>query len=237
MTATHMASTSDTSRFDNATIGEDALIDPDVEVGYRYHADCGPATIGKHCALRKGTVIYGDVKIGDHFHTGHYAVIRAMAKIGDYCTLLNHSTIEGIVRMGTGVRIMTNVYLPSRTWIGDHVFVGPGTTFLNDRYPMRRDPMPEPRGATIEDDVMIGGGVTVMAGITIGERSFVATGAVVTKDVPPRSFVAGVPGRISPLPDHLDMPNNLAVTLQTRSMWHPSGGLDKVWPDWWSESF
>ena len=80
MTATHMASTSDTSRFDNATIGEDALIDPDVEVGYRYHADCGPATIGKHCALRKGTVIYGDVKIGDHFHTGHYAVIRAMAK-------------------------------------------------------------------------------------------------------------------------------------------------------------
>ena len=62
MTATHMASTSDTSRFDNATIGEDALIDPDVEVGYRYHADCGPATIGKHCALRKGTVIYGDVK-------------------------------------------------------------------------------------------------------------------------------------------------------------------------------
>lgn len=222
---------------ENSIIGEGAIIEKDVQVGYRYHPDCGPTFIGKDCVLRKGTLIYGDVKIGDHFHTGHYAVIRALSKIGDYCTLLNHSTIEGIVRMGTGVRIMTNVYIPSRTWFGNHVFVGPGTTFLNDRYPMRREPMPNPRGATVEDDVMIGGGVTVMAGVTIGEGSFVAAGAVVTKDVPPRSFVAGVPGRISPLPEHLDMKNARSVTMQTRSMWHPVGELNKEWPGWWNEEF
>ena len=81
--------------FDNAIIGSNPQIAPDVIVGYRYHPECGPARIGDNCILHKGTVIYGDVTIGDHFHTVHYAVIRAMVKIGDFCTILNHSTIEG----------------------------------------------------------------------------------------------------------------------------------------------
>ncbi|MCH7735433.1 MAG: N-acetyltransferase, partial [Chloroflexi bacterium] len=132
----------------------------------------------------------GDVTVGDHFHAAHYVVVRAFVKMGDYCTMLNHATIEGIVRLGTGVRIMTNVYISSRTWVGDHVFIGPRATFLNGKYPGRRDEMRPPRGATVEDDVMIGGGATILPEITIGERSFIAAGAVVTKDVPPRSFVA-----------------------------------------------
>ena len=231
--------TADTDSFDNAEIGDGALIEPDVMVGFRFHPECGPARIGKNSILRKGTVIYGDVTIGDYFQSCHYAVVRAQVKIGDYCTLLNHTTIEGIVRMGKGVRIMTNVYIPSRTWIGDHVFVGPGVTFTNDRYPARIEPMPTPRGATLEDDVMIGGGATILPGITIGERSFIAAGAVVTKDVPPRSFVAGVPGRISPLPDRLDRSNIRELTIQTLDLWHPQGEYPgaSVWPDYWPESF
>ena len=141
-----MSPTQSAHSFDNAIIGSNAQIDPDVTVGYRYHPECGPARIGDNCILHKGTVIYGDVTIGNHFHTVHYAVIRAMVKIGDFCTILNHSTIEGVVRMGNGVRIMSNVYIPSRTWFGDNVFVGPGVTFLNDRYPCRIEPPPTPRG-------------------------------------------------------------------------------------------
>jgi acetyltransferase-like isoleucine patch superfamily enzyme len=211
----------DYSSFDNAQIGEGTLVEPDVAVGFRYHADCGLARIGKHGILRKGTIIYGDVTIGDYFQSGHYAVIRAKVEMGDYCTVLNHSTLEGLIRFGTGVRIMSHVYIPSRTRLGDHVFVGPGVTFLNDRQPGRYDVMPMPKGATIEDDVMIGGGCTIMPGVTIGERSFIAAGAVITKDVPPRSFVIGVPGRIQPLPPHLDMPNNRRLTLQPLDLWHP----------------
>ena len=231
--------TSDTSRFDNAIIGDGALIEPDVTVGFRFHSQCGPASIGKDCILRKGTLIYGDVTIGDHFQTGHYAVIRARVEIGDYCTVFNHATIEGIVRMGNGVRINTHSYVPSRTWIGDHVFIGPGVTFLNSRVPLRRHPTPTPRGATIEDDVMIGGGATILPEITIGERSFIAAGAVVTKDVPPRSFVIGVPGRISPLPEHLDMPNDREITMQPLDIWHPKTEYlgKNVWPDDWPEKF
>ena len=227
------------SRFENAIVGEGAVIDPDVTLGFRYHPECGPTRIGNNCVLKKGTIIYGDVSIGDNFHSVHYAVIRAMVKIGDNCSLLNHSTIEGIVRMGDGVRIMSHVYIPSRTWFGDHVFVGPGVTFLNDRYPLRREPMPTPRGATIQDDVMIGGGCTILPGITIGERSFIAAGAVVTKDIPPRSFVVGVPGRVSRLPEHLDTPNSRRFTTQGRDLWHPEMGYQgrSVWPDYWPEEF
>lgn len=212
---------SDTTQFENATIGEGTLIEPDVAVGFRYHAECGPARIGKNGILRKGTLIYGDVTAGDYLQTAHYAVIRAMVRMGDYCHLGNQSTIEGVVRLGDGVRIMSHVYIPSRTWIGDHVFIGPGVMFLNDRYPGRRDPMPTPRGATIEDDVMIGGGCTILPGVTIGERSFIAAGAVVNKDIPPRSFVVGAPGRASPLPSTSTCPTTASSQSNRRTSGTP----------------
>jgi acetyltransferase-like isoleucine patch superfamily enzyme len=219
----------------DATIGDGTLVEQGVTVGFRYHPQSGPARIGKNCILRMGTIIYGDVTIGDYFQTGHYAVIRARVEIGDYCTVLNHSALEGLIRMGRGVRIMSNVYIPSRTWFGDNVFVGPGVTFLNDRQPGRVERMETPRGATVEDDVMIGGGCTIMAGITIGQRSFIAAGTMVTRDVPPRSLVMGVPGRIQPLPEKLDMPNNHALTLQPLDLWHPRGPDPQKIPWPWPE--
>jgi len=225
--------------FDNATVGEGTIVEPGVTVGFRYHPDCGPASIGRHAILRLGTIIYGDVHVGDHFQTGHYAVIRAMVRAGDYCTVFNHVTIEGVTRMGTGVRIMSHTYIPTRTWIGDNVFIGPGVTFLNDRHPGRRDPMPTPRSATIEDDVMVGGGATILPGVRIGRRSFIAAGTVVVHDVPPGSFVVGVPGRIEPLPPDLDRDNNRQLMLQPLDLWHPRGPHPgpAIWPADWPEGW
>lgn len=233
--STHHQPLSEETEFDNAQVGAGSIIEPDVLIGFRYHPDCGPAVIGQHSILRKGTILYGDVTTGDYFQSGHYAVVRAKVEFGDYCTLCNHSTIEGIVRMGTGVRIMSHTYIPSQTWFGDHVFVGPGVTFLNDRRPGRVEDAPTPRGATIEDDVMIGGGCTIMAGITIGRRSFVAAGAVVTRDVPEGSLARGVPAGVEPLPPDLDSPNNRRLTCQPLDLWHPlASSLDDLrWPaDW-----
>jgi acetyltransferase-like isoleucine patch superfamily enzyme len=221
----------------NATIGEGAIIEPNVTVGFQYHESAGPAVIGRKCTLRRGTIIYADVQIGDFFETAHYVVVRAMVKIGDYCTILNHSTLEGIVRMGDGVRIMSHVYIPSRTWFGNDVFVGPGVTFLNERYPGRRERPTTPRGATVEDDVMIGGGCTILPGVTIGERSFIAAGAVVNRDVPSHSFVAGIPGRIRPLPEHLDRPNSRRLTRKQHGIWHSANDYEgaKTWPEDWPD--
>ena len=85
----------------------------------------------------------------------------------------------------------------------------------------------------------IGGGCTILPGVHIGERSFIAAGAVVNRDVPARSFVKGVPGEISDLPESLDMPNSRDLTLNPYSFWEPR--LDyqgsELWPDYWSERF
>jgi acetyltransferase-like isoleucine patch superfamily enzyme len=236
MDTQHLSPLDKETHFDNAVVGAGSRIEPDVLVGFRYHPSCGPARIGKHAMLRKGTLIYGDVRIGDHFQSGHYTVIRAKVRMGNYCTVCNESTIEGIVRMGNGVRIMSHVYIPSRTWFGSRIFVGPGVTFLNARLPGREGAPTTPSGATIEDNVVIGGGCTILPGITIGEGSFIAAGAVVTKSVPPRSLVIGVPGQIRPLPPNLDRPNDESLVIQPIDLWHPAmPNLDAAtWPAHWN---
>jgi acetyltransferase-like isoleucine patch superfamily enzyme len=48
----------------------------------------------------------------------------------------------------------------------------------------------------VEQGAFLGANVTVLPGVRIGARSFVAAGAVVTSDVPPQRLVAGVPARV-----------------------------------------
>jgi len=49
---------------------------------------------------------------------------------------------------------------------------------------------------TIEDDVWLGGNVIVQPGVTVGARSVVAAGSVVTRDIPPDSLALGSPARV-----------------------------------------
>src|SRR5690606_8425663 len=152
----------------NAKIGENTIIEPDVSIGFRYHSECGPATISSHGIVRKGTIIYGDVRIGDHFQSGHHTVIRAKVAMGDFCAVGYGSTLDRLVLMGQRIRIRFHVSITSCTWFGGDILVGPGTTFLTERLPGRFDDPTARRGATIEDNVISVGGVTVLPGVTIG---------------------------------------------------------------------
>lgn len=84
--------------------------------------------------------------------------------------------------------------------IGNHVMIGPGTLITTVTHPLdyrrRREYIALAQPVTIEDDVWIGGNVTVLPGVTIGQGSVVAAGAVVTQDVPPRTLVGGVPAKV-----------------------------------------
>lgn len=209
-----------------ATIGDDTIVEPGATVGFRYHPKAGPAVIGRFGLIRMGTIIYADVEFGDYFQTAHYVVVRARVRGGDYCSIMNNSALEGYIELGTGVRIMSHVYIPSRTVIGNHVFIGPGTIILNDKTPCRYGSadakVPVPKGPVIEDDVVIGGSCTINPGITIGKGSFVASGTLVTKDIPPKSLVKGSPARFEPLPKVLSGDNNRNLTQSPMSIWHPS---------------
>jgi acetyltransferase-like isoleucine patch superfamily enzyme len=183
--------------------GADCEIQPGAQLGLKYKADCGPACLGAHARIRSGTVIYGDVTAGDHFQTGHHVLIRADTVIGDHVVVGTNTVIEGQVRIGSFVKIEANCFIPTHCTFGDRVFLGPGVTILNDRYPLRMRDNYRPEGCVLEDNVTIGGAVVLLPGVRVGAGSFIAAGAVVTKEVPPGRLVVGVPGEIRPLPEEL----------------------------------
>ena len=83
--------------------------------------------------------------------------------------------------------------------IGDHVLIGPNAQFYTVSHPTdyrkRREWISTCLPITIEDDVWIGGNVVICQGVTIGARSIVAAGAVVTKDVASDTLVGGQPAK------------------------------------------
>ena len=191
--------------------GPDCEIQPGAQVGLPYRDGCKPVRLGAHARIRSGTIIYCDVTAGDHLQTGHHALIRAETIIGDHVTIGTNVVIEGQVTIGSFVKIEAGSFIPTHCSIGDRVFFGPNVTVTNDRFPLRRRDEYRPQGCIIEDNVTIGGGVVLCPGVTIGARSFVAAGAVVTKDLPPDSLAIGVPARAEPLPAKL-RESNMALS-------------------------
>ena len=76
----------------------------------------------------------------------------------------------------------------------DDVFIGPNATLLNDRHPPSRN-RAKWLPVVIEAGAVIGGGATVLPGVTIGELAVVAAGAVAIKDIPGNEVWGGVPAR------------------------------------------
>lgn len=84
--------------------------------------------------------------------------------------------------------------------IGDNVMIGPNTLITTVGHPLspvgRRKHLGIAKPVVIGNDVWIGGNVTILPGVRIGNNAVVGAGAVVTKDVPDNTVVAGVPARV-----------------------------------------
>lgn len=182
-------------------LGEDCVIDDPDSVGYLHDESADPAVIGDRARIRKGTIVYADVEIGDDFTTGHNALVREDTTIGDSVIVGTDTVIDGTTEIGSHVSLQTGVYVPTDTTIGSNVFVGPRAVMTNDPYPVRQD---EPlEGPVLEDGVSIGANATILPGVRVGAGSFVAAGATVTEDVPPHSLALGTPAQHRDLPDSL----------------------------------
>lgn len=82
--------------------------------------------------------------------------------------------------------------------LGDDVLIGPNVQLISSGHPL--DPATRRSSITtapirIDRGVWLAAGCTVLQGVTVGEDAVVAAGAVVTRDVAPRTLVAGVPAR------------------------------------------
>lgn len=101
--------------------------------------------------------------------------------------------IQAGVRIGSGSRIQSHSFICSGVTVGKGVFIGHGVVFINDRYPVRRDPRCW-ESTVICDGAVIGSNATLLP-CRIGAKALVGAGAVVTKDVPAVCAVAGNPAR------------------------------------------
>jgi len=141
--------------------------------------------LGKDVKIFDFVNLYG-CSIDDNSKIGTFVEIQKNASVGKNCKISSHTFIcEGV-------------------HIGDSVFVGHNVTFINDKYPRSSNPdgsiQTESDWTVVETFVKngasIGSSSTILCGVTIGENAIVGAGAVVTKDVPPNTIVAGVPAKV-----------------------------------------
>jgi len=197
------------SKVTSYVAADDVVIEDDARVGLQYHGWKSPARIGQACVIRRGTVIFADVVLGDGSQTGMGAIIREHTRIGSDCVIGTGTIIEGQTEIADQVVIQSGVFIPTITVIGSRVFIGPRAVMTNDPYPLRRRDEYTAAGPVLESDVTIGANATLLPGVRVGEGAMVAAGAVVTRDVPAWSLAVGVPARVRDLPDSLREPNQM----------------------------
>lgn len=134
--------------------------------------------------------------VGKGTKVWQYSIILKGAKIGDYCNINAHCFIENDVSVGNNVTVKCGVQLWDGLTIEDDVFIGPNTTFVNDRYP-RSKKHPECFIRTVvSKGASIGANSTILCGVKVGRNAMVGAGSVVVKDVPDFAVVIGNPAKV-----------------------------------------
>ena len=128
--------------------------------------------------------LYG-CRIGDETRVGPYVEIQRGAVVGARCKIQSHT------------------FICAGVTIEDEVFVGHGVLFVNDKRPRATTPDGTLQGRSdwsllptvVERGASLGSGAVILGGLRIGAEALIGAGAVVTRDVSPRTTVAGNPAR------------------------------------------
>jgi len=140
--------------------------------------------------------VAADAAIGKGTKVWHYAQIRSGAEIGENCNLGKGVYIDAGVKIGNGVKIQNGISVYAGVQVEDDVLLGPNCTFTNDLYPRAFPVDWKVIPTRLRKGCSIGANATIVCGVTIGEYSLIAAGAVVTEDTLPYSVMLGNPARL-----------------------------------------
>ena len=137
------------------------------------------------------------VKIGKGTKIWHLCHIQTGAEIGEKCSFGQNVNVSNNVKIGNGCKLQNNVSVYEGVELEDHVFCGPSMVFTNDLTPRAKYPKGSAgyKKTLLKTGATIGANATVVCGHTLGKWSMIASGAVVTKDVPDHALMAGVPAK------------------------------------------
>jgi acetyltransferase-like isoleucine patch superfamily enzyme len=125
-----------------------------------------------------------ELRLGDRTYVAAGAYLTGALRAGADCSINAYAVVRGDVRLGDGVRI------------GAHTSIlGFNHTMDDPDLPVFRQPLTA-EGIRVGDDVWVGSHVVILDGVTVGDHSVLAAGAVVTKDVPAGAIVGGNPAKL-----------------------------------------
>jgi len=139
---------------------------------------------------------------------GDFVSIREHNIIGDKTIIGRLISMEPRTVIGQRVRTAAVTHLTSDMIIEDDAFIGSHISTTNDNQ-MGRGIARVYKGPHIKRGARVGSNATLLPGVVIGEEAVVAAGAVVTRDVPDRKIVMGVPAKVV-----RDVPENELLPLK-----------------------
>ncbi len=189
---------------DGTVIGDGCTIEDHAVLGKRPRlarhssaaGDVGRLELGAGASVGAGAVLFAGASIGSGVIVGDQSFVRERSVVGAASVVGRGSVVDNDVTVGERVRVQSCVYLTAFSIVEDDVFLGPGVCTTNDDTMGRHGPEQPLLGATFARACRVGGGAVITPGVLVGEEAYVAAGAVVTRDVPPRSVVMGVPARV-----------------------------------------
>ncbi|MBB6450001.1 acetyltransferase-like isoleucine patch superfamily enzyme [Geomicrobium halophilum] len=200
---------------DNVTIGDNTVIYSGTEIGNEVEigANCvlgiipggnqrmrktgtdrAPLRIGNGTKIGHLVSIYSGTTLESYNFIGDHASIRENVRIGKETVIGRAALVELNTTIGDRCTIQTLVYVTGDTTIEDRVFIGPCVSMSNDKYMGAKNY--SMKGPHIRTEAKIGNNASLLPDVTIGEKTIVGAGAVVTKDTENGVIVTGVPAKV-----------------------------------------
>jgi len=193
---------------DNCLVGDNCVIGkqphPAKTSTTRLTAPLRPLRVGPGGVIGSGVVLYAGTSLGEEVMAGDMASVRELCQVGRRVIIGCGAVLENDVVVGDYAKIQTGAYLTAHTVVGEGAFIAPMVVTANDNCMGRTEErFVKIQGPKIGKNARVGAGAVILPGVMVAEETFVAAGALVTRDTLPETVVAGCPARlIRNVPQH-----------------------------------